>query len=255
MTRGPKLDYWMPLYPGDYLADTQHLSAEQHGVYLLLLMAYWKRRGPLPDDDEMLARLGRLSPEAWARHRAVLAEFFQIGDGLWRQNRAEAELQRCMKARLNAQQKGRRGAMARWRDRNPSDGTSNSRGNAPVSPPANAPANGRGNAQAMVTTSLSKERDGAHSGERAATKGSRLPSDWTPTPDLTAYAKGRGWSDHDVSDIAEDFRAYYLSQSGARAIRTDWALTFQTWVRKEDQGRRKKRGAAPAHGGRDAEFV
>lgn len=42
---------FMPLYVGDYQQDTQHLDCTEHGIYVLLLMACWSLRGPLPKDE------------------------------------------------------------------------------------------------------------------------------------------------------------------------------------------------------------
>ena len=39
---------YMQLYIADYLADTMHLSAEEHGAYLLLMFNYWQTGKPIP---------------------------------------------------------------------------------------------------------------------------------------------------------------------------------------------------------------
>lgn len=82
---------WMPLYIADYRADTAHLSAAQHGAYLLLIMHYWST-GSLPSDDAALARIAAMTPVEWKRSRATIAAFF--GDD-WTHKRIDAELNRA----------------------------------------------------------------------------------------------------------------------------------------------------------------
>jgi uncharacterized protein YdaU (DUF1376 family) len=81
---------WFPFYVGDYVRDTARLTTEGHGAYLLLMLDYWANGAP-PDDDETLASIARLSPEAWLRLRQKLAPFFQITDGKWLHKRIEKE--------------------------------------------------------------------------------------------------------------------------------------------------------------------
>ena len=103
----------MPVYIGDYLADTMHLNTEQHGAYLLLLFHLW-RRGVLHDDDVMLAKVTGLDKSAWSRARLVLAEFFEIHDGLWHHGRVERERIRVAAKQQSKSNKAKLAASSRW---------------------------------------------------------------------------------------------------------------------------------------------
>lgn len=55
----------MPMYWDAYLADTTHLTTEEHGAYLLLLAAMWRRDGSVPDNDKDNARILGLTLAKW----------------------------------------------------------------------------------------------------------------------------------------------------------------------------------------------
>jgi uncharacterized protein YdaU (DUF1376 family) len=118
---------WMPLYVGDYLGDTGHLTTAQHGAYLLLMMHYW-RKGELPDDDRQLAKITKLPLRTWGEHRPVLQAFFHDG---WKHKRIEAELARMMRVsekRASAGQKGGlSSALSRMKSENAARGRSSPR--------------------------------------------------------------------------------------------------------------------------------
>lgn len=71
----------MQLYVADYLGDTRHLTTEQHGAYLLLLMTMWRSDGILPNCDKKLARITGCTPTRWSKIKADVLEFFDSVDG------------------------------------------------------------------------------------------------------------------------------------------------------------------------------
>jgi uncharacterized protein YdaU (DUF1376 family) len=119
----------MPLYIGDYLADTLHLSAEQHGAYLMLLMAAWRKGGALQDDDSQLAAVAKVSPQQWRKHKPVLAAFFHVEGGIWRQKRLNAELAIAVESQQKKQAAGKAGASARY-GKSSADATADASANA-----------------------------------------------------------------------------------------------------------------------------
>lgn len=109
----------MPLFTDAFLADTMHLSAEETGAYLCLLMAAWRRPNcDLPDDDRMLARMARLDLETWQAVKPTVMDFWTY-DGrsrTWSQKRQKKERRYVDDVR----EKKRKAAATRWkRDKKP----------------------------------------------------------------------------------------------------------------------------------------
>lgn len=101
---------WMPLYIADYLADTSHLTTVQHGAYLLLIMHYWKR-GSLPEADDQLAAITRMTAADWKKARPVIQAMFSEG---WKHSRIEKEMAEAKAIQEANSEKARGAANARW---------------------------------------------------------------------------------------------------------------------------------------------
>lgn len=104
---------FMQLYVADYLGDTQHLTTEQHGAYLLLLMTMWRQGGSLPSDPKMLARIARVSSRRWHLISAEVLEFFDEEDGKITQKRLVEEYQKAVSKSEKRSVSGKAGAAAK----------------------------------------------------------------------------------------------------------------------------------------------
>lgn len=99
----------MPFYVSDYLADTSHLSTLEHGAYMLLIMHYW-RNGGLPDDEQKLARICRMTTRQWDAARGTIAEFFSDG---WTHSRIDKEISHAAEKSERRSASGYRGGVAK----------------------------------------------------------------------------------------------------------------------------------------------
>lgn len=100
---------FMPFYVSDYLADTTHLTTEEHGAYILLLFGVWKSGGQLPCDDVALSRIARLHLPRWKKIRGNVIPFFRVSGAVLTHKRVSAEIEKSRavaKARSDAGQKG-----------------------------------------------------------------------------------------------------------------------------------------------------
>lgn len=108
-----KSNTWMPLYIGDYLADTSRLTTEGHGAYILLIMDYWRNGAP-PDDDEVLASIARLPLPRWRKLRPSIECLFKPEGGIWHHKRADTERAKAGLITKERSAAGKAGAEARW---------------------------------------------------------------------------------------------------------------------------------------------
>lgn len=134
---------WMPLYIGDYLADTQLLTTEQHGAYLLLIMAYWKNQGPLPNDEAILMSVCKLQPAKWKICKPAVLKFFQVKASTLVHKRIDKEIKTTKEMREKASAKAKKAALTRWEN----DASSNAPSNAQSIPPSIAPSSPSSSAQ------------------------------------------------------------------------------------------------------------
>jgi uncharacterized protein YdaU (DUF1376 family) len=68
---------WMPLFWGDFLANTMHLSAQEAGAYLFLIAHAWEHDGEIPNEPVRRARIAHVRQDQWKRVWAALENFFE----------------------------------------------------------------------------------------------------------------------------------------------------------------------------------
>lgn len=103
----------MQLYVADYLGDTRHLTTEQHGAYLLLLMTMWRSDGRLPNDAKKLARITGCTASRWAKISDDVLAFFEVdGDDLTNK-RLMFELKKASEKSIKRAEAGTKGGEAK----------------------------------------------------------------------------------------------------------------------------------------------
>lgn len=127
----------IPLFGDAYLADTRHLSLEEHGAYLQLIMIAWRIEGCcLPDDDARLARMLGVTAARWRKLKPVVMAFWTLENGTWKQARLTKERAFVEEKRA----KNSASARARWAGQDTENAKVNgceriSERNAPPPPP------------------------------------------------------------------------------------------------------------------------
>jgi uncharacterized protein YdaU (DUF1376 family) len=209
----------MPFYIGDYLADTLHLSRDQHGGYMLLIIAYWRNGSPLIDDDGSLGAITKSAPAEWRKLRPVMARFFIVKDGYWHHKRIDHELGKAKHRTEERSNAGAKGAAKRWQ-------TDSS---AIAKPMANASQNDG----PLQSQSQEEEKSSLSGAKKAPAKRRQVPEDWLPSEAGREFALERaGWSGARIEREIEHFRYHHRKKGEALA---DIDAGWRTWVINGDK--------------------
>jgi uncharacterized protein YdaU (DUF1376 family) len=226
-------------YPAHYLAATLHLSMEQDGAYNRLMDWAYSNETPIPDDKKYIIARAQNSREKRAIND-VLSEFFLLTESGWVQRRIEAEISKAAPKIEAARINGLKGG------RPPKQKPSGFPENNPVGfqdktqqePSAKAP-------QSPIPNNQSKAEATSKAEARSAkSRGTRLPTDWTPDTELIGWARAER-SGVDLTTETAKFRDYWIAKPGASGCKLDWDATFRNWIRSARDGPPKAAATKP----------
>ncbi|MGF6253804.1 YdaU family protein [Ensifer sp. LBL] len=200
---------FMQLYVSDFIGDTLHLSTEQIGAYMLLLMAMWNAGGKLPNDHAKLARVVRMSVKKWLAIKDDLLGFFDVGAAEVTHNRLTKELQKSERKSQSRADAGAKGGSAKaLKDKEA------------------RLANAMPELQHLPDTRVHIEKEEPIGSSKK--RGSRLPADFKPDFD---FAASIGIDHSRATAEFEKFRDYWNAKPGKDAVKLDWPATWRNWIR------------------------
>lgn len=107
---------WYPFYTADFRRDTLHLTLAEEGAYRRLIDEYMVSKGPLPDDDRVLARIIGVSFEEWTAVAKSVRTFFHTTNGKLQHKRCEKELHAQAKRVQEKKEHAQKAARAKWKN-------------------------------------------------------------------------------------------------------------------------------------------
>lgn len=219
----------MPVYWGDLWNDTRDLNAVEQCAYYNLLGSMWMEGGSLPNDNERLQRMSRVTEKEWRAVNATVTGYFTLKDGRLYQKRLSEEYAKAMKAYTARSE--HIASVNSKRRQSPSTVTVT---------------------QTVHTTHNSHSPNGEHPPSEDGAKrprqpkGTRLEIHWKPCPEIFDYGANLNLTRDETDAICRAFKDYFLSPDATRPVKKDWYGACKRWISREaprtvaDRARRQR---------------
>ena len=76
----PKSPLWMAVYVARFLGETAHMSCEQLGAYVRLILTMWLQGGTLPNDATALRRIAHVHSPRWRSVWHAIESMFHVDE-------------------------------------------------------------------------------------------------------------------------------------------------------------------------------
>lgn len=227
---------WLEDAPTRLVWVTMMAMADRNGLVEAAVPGLAVRaRVTLPECEAALVKF--LAPDPYSRSEEYEGRRIEKVDGGWRLLNHQK-----YRDRLDLEQ---RRAAATERKRRERDRHALSRSVTPVTPPvaqchdkaeATTEAEAEAKPEQVVSAGdkLQPKRDsGELSRTRArATRGTRLPEDWTPKALTAEQRKTVTLTDAQIGEELPNFKDHFAGAAGAKGIHADWDATWRNWLRR-----------------------
>ncbi|KRA00260.1 hypothetical protein ASD64_01415 [Mesorhizobium sp. Root157] len=213
---------YFDFYPTDFMHGVRGLSAQEVGVYTMVLCRIYEENGPVEYNSMILATYCGMREATFVKtlEKLVCLDKFQVDNGMISNRRAMAEISsRANKLKLNSKA-GKASAQKRQQKQSgePTD----------VQRTFN-----------HTDTDTDKKQEPTGSSKK---RGTRLPGDFSP--DMVAAVEA-GLSEAEAQREALKFRDYWISQPGQKGVKLDWPATWRNWCRHAVERRPHHRTTGP----------
>lgn len=220
---------WFPMYAQRFLTSrkVRLMTAEQVGVYVLLLCEEWEG-GPLPNDETLLCKL---SHSDWQTVCGVLKMCFQKSEVGWTNTHLETLRDESTMLHNARSRAGSKGAEARY-----SKGQTSNR---IAEPKQSHSKKQRGHSIDSTVQDKTEQKEKPPSGVK---RKCALAEDWKPNDNHRAIAGELGLN------LASQVEAFRDHAAATGRLLVDWNAGFRTWLRKSNEF---ERPASPNFGDED----